>query len=114
METIERPERGTKITLHLKTEEQEFGNDWRLRSIVKKYSDHIAIPVQMLKQEAPPIPGAEETAEELEAEVVPEWEAVNDAKALWTKSRSEVSDDEYKEFYRHVSHDFAEPLAWSH
>ena len=114
LETIERPERGTKITLHLKTEEQEFGNDWRLRSIVKKYSDHIAIPVQMLKQEAPPMPGAEETAEEQEAEVVPEWEAVNDAKALWTKSRSEVSDDEYKEFYRHVSHDFAEPLAWSH
>jgi molecular chaperone HtpG len=60
------------------------------------------------------VPGADETPEEQEAEVVPEWQAVNDAKALWTKSRSEVSDDEYKEFYRHVSHDFAEPLAWSH
>ena len=90
METIERPERGTSITLHLKSEEQEFANDWRLRSIVKKYSDHIAIPVQMLKQETPPMPGADETPEEQEAEVVPEWEAVNDAKALWTKSRSEV------------------------
>ena len=114
LETIERAERGTSITLHLKTEEQEFANDWRLRSIVKKYSDHIAIPVQMLKQETPPMPGADETPEEQEAEIVPEWEAVNDAKALWTKSRSEVSDEEYKEFYRHVSHDFAEPLAWSH
>ena len=114
LETIERADRGTSITLHLKTEEQEFANDWRLRSIVKKYSDHIAIPVQMLKQETPPMPGADETPEEQEAEIVPEWEAVNDAKALWTKSRSEVSDEEYKEFYRHVSHDFAEPLAWSH
>jgi len=117
LENIERAQRGTSITLHLKTEEQEFGNDWRLRSIVKKYSDHIAIPVQMLKPETPPMPGADDAEvkpEELAAEVVPEWEAVNDAKALWTKSRSEVTDEEYQEFYRHVSHDFAEPLAWSH
>lgn len=116
IETIERAERGTSITLHLKSEEHEFANDWRLRSIVKKYSDHIAIPVQMLKPVTPPMPGAdEENAEDIEdAEIVPEWDAVNDAQALWTKSRNEVSDDEYKEFYRHVSHDFAEPLAWSH
>jgi molecular chaperone HtpG len=113
LETIERAERGTSITLHLKSEEQEFANDWRLRSIVKKYSDHIAIPVQMLKQEPPAMPGDEEKKEE-PAEIVPEWEAVNDAQALWTRSRSEVSEDEYKEFYRHVSHDFAEPLSWSH
>jgi molecular chaperone HtpG len=116
IETIERAERGTSITLHLKSEEHEFANDWRLRSIVKKYSDHIAIPVQMLKPVTPPMPGADEdSAEDIEdAEIVPEWDAVNDAQALWTKSRNEVSDDEYKEFYRHVSHDFAEPLAWSH
>ncbi|MDP6197906.1 MAG: molecular chaperone HtpG [Porticoccaceae bacterium] len=116
IETIERAERGTSITLYLKSEEHEFANDWRLRSIVKKYSDHIAIPVQMLKPVTPPMPGAdEENAEDIEdAEIVPEWDAVNDAQALWTKSRNEVSDDEYKEFYRHVSHDFAEPLAWSH
>ena len=116
IETIERAERGTSITLHLKSEEHEFANDWRLRSIVKKYSDHIAIPVQMLKPVTPPMPGADEdNAEDIEdAEIVPEWDAVNDAQALWTKSRNEVSDDEYKEFYRHVSHDFAEPLAWSH
>ena len=115
LENIERAERGTSITLHLKTEEQEFANDWRLRSIVKKYSDHIAIPVQMLKPDMPPMPNQEGTEDEVEeAEVVPEWDAVNDAQALWTKSRSEVSDEDYKEFYRHVSHDFAEPLAWSH
>jgi molecular chaperone HtpG len=113
LETIDRAERGTSITLHLKGEEQEFANDWRLRSIVKKYSDHIAIPVEMLKQEPPAMPGDEEKAEE-PAEIVPEWEAVNDAKALWTRSRSDVSDDDYKEFYRHVSHDFNEPLSWSH
>jgi molecular chaperone HtpG len=113
LETIERAERGTSITLHLKGEEEEFANDWRLRSIVKKYSDHIAIPVEMLKQEPPAMPGDEEK-EEQPAEIVPEWEAVNDAKALWTRSRSDVSEDEYKEFYRHVSHDFAEPLSWSH
>jgi molecular chaperone HtpG len=113
LETIDRAERGTSITLHLKGEEQEFGNDWRLRSIVKKYSDHIAIPVEMLKQEPPAMPGDEEKEEE-PAEIVPEWEAVNDAKALWTRSRSDVSDDDYKEFYRHVSHDFNEPLSWSH
>ena len=113
LETIDRAERGTSITLHLKGEEQEFANDWRLRSIVKKYSDHIAIPVEMLKQEPPAMPGDEEKKEE-PAEIVPEWEAVNDAKALWTRSRSEVSDDDYKEFYRHVSHDFNEPLSWSH
>ena len=115
IEQIERPQRGTSITLHLKSEEQEFANDWRLRSIVKKYSDHIAIPVQMLKPATPPMPGVEDKADDIEdAEIVPEWDAVNDAQALWTKSRNEVSDEDYKEFYRHVSHDFAEPLAWSH
>ena len=115
IEQIERPQRGTSITLHLKSEEQEFANDWRLRSIVKKYSDHIAIPVQMLKPATPPMPGVEDKADDIEdAEIVPEWDAVNDAQALWTKSRNDVSDEDYKEFYRHVSHDFAEPLAWSH
>lgn len=115
IEQIDRPQRGTSITLHLKSEEQEFANDWRLRSIVKKYSDHIAIPVQMLKPATPPMPEAEDKSDDIEdAEIVPEWEAVNDAQALWTKSRTDVSDEDYKEFYRHVSHDFAEPLAWSH
>lgn len=112
IEPIEKADRGTQITMFLKADEKEFANDWRLRSIVKKYSDHIAIPVEMLKMATPPMPG-EEDADETVIEA-PEWESVNDAKALWTKSRSEVSDDDYKEFYRHVSSDFAEPLTWSH
>jgi molecular chaperone HtpG len=109
VEPIEKADRGTSITLILKDDEQEFANSWRLRSIIKKYSDHIAIPVEMEK----PQPPAEE-GEEAKADQAPEWEAINDAKALWTKSRSEVSDQEYNEFYRHISHDFAEPLTWSH
>ena len=109
IEAIEKADRGTSITLILKDDEQEFANDWRLRSIIKKYSDHIAIPVEMEKMQPP----AEE-GKEADTEQAPEWEAINDAKALWTKSRSDVSDDEYNEFYRHISHDFAEPLAWSH
>ena len=109
IEAIEKADRGTSITLILKDDEQEFANDWRLRSIIKKYSDHIAIPVEMEKMQPP----AEE-GKEADTEQASEWEAINDAKALWTKSRSDVSDDEYNEFYRHISHDFAEPLAWSH
>ena len=108
VETIEKQERGTSITLVLKDDEQEFANNWRLRSIIKKYSDHIAIPVQMEKIQ-PPVQEGEEAKTD-----APEWEAINDAKALWTKSRNEISDDEYNEFYRHISHDFAEPLSWSH
>lgn len=111
IEAIERAERGTSIILHIKSDEQEFCNDWRLRSIVKKYSDHIAIPVEMIKPEAP---ASDDEADKDKADKAPEWQAVNDAKALWTRSRQDISDDEYKEFYRLVSHDFAEPLAWSH
>ncbi|MDG2019014.1 MAG: molecular chaperone HtpG, partial [Porticoccaceae bacterium] len=108
IESIEKKDRGTSITLILKDDEQEFANNWRLRSIIKKYSDHIAIPVQMEKIQPPAEEGQEAKAQ------TPEWEAINDAKALWTKSRNEVSDEEYNEFYRHISHDFAEPLSWSH
>ena len=108
VETIEKQERGTSIILVLKDDEQEFANNWRLRSIIKKYSDHIAIPVQMEKIQPPAEEGEEAKTD------APEWEAINDAKALWTKSRNEISDDEYNEFYRHISHDFAEPLSWSH
>jgi len=113
IENIERAERGTSITLHVKSDEHEFASDWRLRSIVKKYSDHIAIPVEMIKQEMPAAP-TEDDAVVADVDKAPEWQAVNDAQALWTRSRQDVSDDEYKEFYRLVSHDFAEPLAWSH
>ena len=111
IEAIERADRGTSITLYIKSDEQEFCNDWRLRSIVKKYSDHIAIPVEMIK---PAMPSSDDDNDQKDQNKAPEWEAVNDAKALWTRSRQDISDDEYKEFYRMVSHDFAEPLAWSH
>lgn len=109
----EKDSRGTTITLHLKADETEFANAYRLRSIIKKYSDHISIPVMMEKQE---MPSAEDDDAEKkdEAEKVPEYEAINAATALWTRSRKDVSDDEYKEFYKHVSHDFEDPLAWSH
>lgn len=110
IETIEKAERGTTIILHLKTDATEFSDDWRVRSVIKKYSDHISVPVMMEKPLAPPAEGEEESDEVVAAE----FEVVNTATALWTRSRSEISDDEYKEFYKHISHDFEEPLTWSH
>ena len=101
VETIEREEAGTAVTLYLKPDEAEFADGWRLRSIVKKYADHVSVPVVM-KQMA--------TEEDKE----PEDEVVNSAKALWTRSRSDVSENEYKEFYKLVSNDFQDPLKWSH
>ncbi|AQT59759.1 molecular chaperone HtpG [Cellvibrio sp. PSBB023] len=105
VESVEKADRGMTVELHLKDDALEFADHWRLRSIIKKYSDHIAIPVVMQKQK----PAGEE-ADNTE----PEDEVINTATALWTRSRSEVSDDEYKEFYKHVSHDFTDPLSWSH
>jgi len=108
---IEKAERGTEITLHLKEEEKEFLDDWRLRSIVSKYSDHISIPVKMFKQEEPERDGPDDT----KIPAVPAfWEAANKATALWTRDKSDVSEDEYKEFYKHISHDFSDPMTWSH
>ena len=95
---VESAERGTSVVLHLKEEAKEFADPWRLRSLVTRYSDHIGFPVLMKK----------------EGEASLDWEPVNQAKALWTRPRTEVQDEEYKEFYQHVAHDFAEPLAWSH
>jgi len=107
-----REERGTSITLFLKDDCGEFAEDFRVRSVIKKYSDHISVPVMML-QTPPPAAPAEEGEDEPEP-FVPEYEAVNAATALWTRGRSEISDEEYKEFYKHVSHDFEDPLTWSH
>jgi molecular chaperone HtpG len=108
---IEKVERGTEITLHLKEEEKEFLDDWRLRSIVSKYSDHISIPVKMFKEEEPERDGPDET----KIPAVPGfWEAANKATALWTRDKSDVSEEEYKEFYKHISHDFSDPMIWSH
>ena len=114
VETIKKADRGTRIELQLKKDAQEFANSWRLRNVIKKYSDHIAIPVQMLKEDTSPPPSNDNETIIEDPDKTPEWEAVNDAKALWTRSRSELSDEEYKDFYRHVSHDFSPPLTWSH
>lgn len=121
---IEKSNRGTDIILHLKEDENEFLDDWRLRSIVTKYSDHISVSVEMLSQEIPAVEAQEEVKDDegnvvtpaIEARdaVPPQWEPVNKATALWTREKSEVSEDEYKEFYKHVSHDFADPLLWEH
>ena len=101
---------GTTITLHLKDDAEEFADSWRVRSVIKKYSDHISVPVMMPEPPAPA--GDDEDAAEVPAE--PEWQAVNEAKALWTRSRSEVTDEEYQAFYKHISHDFEDALNWSH
>lgn len=96
--------RGTEITLHLKADEDEFLSDWRIKGIVSKYSDHICWPIMMKK-------AADEENKEIEK---PEFEAVNKATALWTLQKSEISDDEYKQLYKHISHDYMDPLCWSH
>ena len=105
LETIERPERGTEIVLHLREGEDEFLDGHRLRTIIRKYSDHITLPILMPK---------EAVGEESDKSGEIEWEVVNRASALWTRPKSEISDEEYKEFYKHVAHDFEDPLAWTH
>lgn len=105
VETIDKPERGTRIVLHLKEGEDGFTNGWQLRSLIKKYSDHIGLPIELQK---------EHEGEEADAPETPEWETVNRANALWTRPKSEISDEEYKEFYKHIAHDPSDPLAWSH
>ncbi|CAN7341048.1 molecular chaperone HtpG [Pseudomonas sp. GL-B-26] len=103
--TVDKAERGTRIVLHLKSGEDEFADGWRLRNIIKKYSDHIALPIELPKEVA---------AVEGEEQPAVEWETVNRASALWTRPRTEVKDEEYQEFYKHVAHDFENPLSWSH
>lgn len=103
VETIDKPSRGTRIILHLKEDDKEFASPWRLRTVVKKYSDHIAVPVEL------PVMPSGDDAEETEA-----FEVVNSAQALWTRSRQEISDEEYTEFYKHISHDAQDPLLWIH
>jgi molecular chaperone HtpG len=98
VETVTRAERGTAVTLHLKEDAKEFADSFRLRSLIRKYSDHIGFPVRMRK----------------EGEASLEYETVNQAKALWTLPRTEIKDEEYTQFYQHLAHDFTEPLTWSH
>lgn len=121
---IDKENRGTDIILHLKEDESEYADDWRLKSIVTKYSDHISVSVEMLTPEVPAVEAVAEAKDDegnvttpaVEArDVEPaKWEAINKATALWTREKSEVSEDEYKEFYKHVSHDFGDPLLWEH
>ena len=92
--------RGTSVILHLKDDETEFLDHWKLRDLIRKYSDHVAFPIRMKKFK--------------DGQATDEWETVNDASALWAKNKSEISDDEYKAFYKSLGHDFSDPLAWSH
>ena len=98
VESDTRPQRGTTVKLHLKPEAKEFADPFRLRALIRRYSDHIAFPVRMRK----------------EGEASLEYEVVNQAKALWTRPRAEVTDEEYRQFYQHLAHDFTDPIAWSH
>ena len=107
LEPAEKASRGTTVILHLKKGEQDFADGWRLRSIIKKYSDHISLPIVMKKDKV------EDKDKEKDADE-PEDETINRATALWTRSRSDVKDEEYQEFYKHISHDFSDPLDWSH
>jgi len=121
---IEKTNRGTDIILHLKEDESEFADDWRLKSIVTKYSDHISVSVEMLSDEVPAVEAVAEVKDEEGNVTSPAveardaepatWEPINKATALWTREKSEVSEDEYKEFYKHISHDYTDPLLWSH
>lgn len=109
LETVNKPDRGTEVILHLKPEEEEFLNAWQLRRIITKYSDHITLPIWM-KKEAPPLKEGEEKAEQ----DGPQYEVVNQATALWTLPKAEIKDDQYRSLYQHISHDFEPPLTWSH
>lgn len=108
VEDIDRAERGTTVALYLKEDAKEYANPWRLRTLVKKYSDHIAVPVEMVK------PAAGEDDATPTAGATPDYERVNAATALWTRPRKDITADEYGEFYRHIAHDFEPPLTWSH
>ncbi len=101
LEEAKKARRGTEVVLHLKKDEEELLNSWQLRSIITKYSDHVPLPIEMRELND-------------KGEITAKWETVNKASALWARPKSEISDEEYSEFYKHVSHDFAEPLVWTH
>ena len=103
---IDKAERGTSVTLHLREGEDEFLSGWKLREVLRRYSDHISLPVQMRKEE-----WDSEKSEQVKKD---EWETVNQASALWTRAKSDITDEQYKEFYKHIAHDFDDPLAWTH
>ncbi len=104
LEATEKASRGTEVTLHLREAEDEFLNDWKLKTIIRKYSDHITLPILMQKSEF----------KDGEMQLLDEDETVNRASALWARNKNDITEEEYQEFYKHVSHDFENPLSWSH
>lgn len=106
VEAINKPNRGTDIILHLREGEDEFLSSWKLKSIIRKYSDHISLPIMMQKEEW--------DEEKKETVVRDEWETINQASALWARSKNDITPEQYVEFYKHVSHDFGEPLTYTH
>lgn len=104
--TVEKADRGTSVTLTLREDEDEFLSGWKLREILRRYSDHISLPIRMLKEEW--------DAEKSEQIVTTEWETVNQASALWARPKADITDEQYQEFYKHIAHDFENPLAWTH
>ena len=103
--------RGTRIVLHLREDAADYLQDWKQRSLVRTYSDHVGFPIRMAK---PALPKDDENEDTAAADAAPELETINQASALWTRAKSELSDDDYKAFYKHLSHDFGDPLAWTH
>jgi len=112
IENIEREQRGTEVTLHLKEDENEFADNYRLRNIIKQYSDHISLPVMMQKVSFDK--DEDDKDKENKKDEAPEYERVNSAAALWARDRKDIPDEEYREFYKHVSHDFEDPMTWIH
>lgn len=118
VETITQAERGTKIILHLRDDAEEYLSAWKLKSVINKYSDHISLPIRMRKEEwkdgdvieGDPSGGRQPG----EMVLTDEWETINQANALWARPKKDVTDEQHAEFYKHISHDFEPPLAWSH
>ncbi|MBE9568800.1 MAG: molecular chaperone HtpG [Proteobacteria bacterium] len=111
LENVERAVRGTRVVLHLKEGEAEFANQYRLKSVIKQYSDHISIPVMMAEEE---LDDEGKPKKDEDGNPLTRLERVNSASALWARDKSDISEEEYKEFYKHVSMDFADPLSWIH
>jgi molecular chaperone HtpG len=111
VQNINKDQRGTTVVLHLKESEDEFLDQWRLRQIITKYSDHILLPIMMPKQQSQQ---EDEAEQQQPQEQQPEWEVVNQATALWARPKSEITDEQYQELYKHIAHDFENPLTWVH
>lgn len=114
---IDKTERGTTVTLHIKEEHIEYLDRYKIKGLVNKYSDHISLPIQMRKevwQEEEPVAGEEDSSPKGQMVTTDEWETINQASALWTRSASDITDEEYTEFYKNLTYDYDEPLTWTH